>query len=119
MWNTAQQQTGEGAMAARSRDDQIGFLFPCNFRNGLSRSSHTHPRDPESHAKAFPLQILNLLTDCGLNIGLIDKNRITPAPADAELIYVHGNEPRALSFCETPSHSEARPQLPSNRQLPR
>ena len=71
-------------MAARSRDDQIGFLFLCNFRNGLSRSSHTHPRDPESHAKAFPLQILNLLTDCGLNIGLIDKNRVAPAPADAD-----------------------------------
>ena len=61
-------------MAARSRDDQIGFLFPCDFRNGLSRSSHTHPRDPESHAKSFPLQILNLLTDCGLNIGLIDNH---------------------------------------------
>ena len=106
-------------MAARSCDDQIGSFFLCDFRNGLGRAAHTHPRDLESHAKAFQLQVFNLLSDCSLNIGLIDKNRVTPAPANAELIYVHDNESRAFIFCEILCIAGARAQLPWNRRLPR
>jgi hypothetical protein len=89
MGNAAQQQPGEGAVAARSRHDQIGALLFRDLRDHMCRASHPYPRRLENHIETFPLQVLDLLPDRGLDLGFVDIDRISNTSAGPELVYVH------------------------------
>jgi hypothetical protein len=117
MRHAAQQQSGEGAEAARSRYYQIGSLLFCYLCDHMRRASQPHPRRLESHIETFPLQVLDMFSDRGLNLDLTEVDRIYSAPADPELVYVHDDEPGAVSLCEARRGVLA--QLRSNRQSPR
>ena len=74
-------------MAARSRYDQIGSLLVRDLRDHMCRASGHHVRQLERRVESFPLQVLDLLPDRGLDLVLIQIDR-TGGPACRELVYV-------------------------------
>jgi hypothetical protein len=66
----------------------------------MRRASYRHPRRLESRIETFPLQVLDMVPNRGQDFGPVDVNRICTAPADPELVYVHDDEPGAVSLRE-------------------
>ena len=81
-------------MAACSRDDQIGSFLVRNFRDHMRRASCHHVRQLELRLETFLLQVLDLLPDRGLDLVLVDFDRICAAPTGTADLSKRGREPR-------------------------
>ena len=64
--DAAHQQLDEGAVAPRSHHDQIGSLLVGDLRDRMGRASCHHVRQLQRRVETFLLQVLDLLTDDGL-----------------------------------------------------
>src|SRR5262245_42219750 len=105
MCDTAQQQSGEGTVAAGSDHDQIGSLLVGYVCDHLRRASRHHFSHLERGVETLLLQVGDLLPERSLDLVLIEMDS-TGTPTNHDLLSVNDNKPSTAGLRESLDEGE-------------